>query len=83
MNKHYMQASAGMIIPGYNGPVLFGEKDPGDYVGKHRFYNDHDRIGQNGVIWLGCRLCCKAIGLSYPAASVPSGRDRYWNEPAL
>ena len=65
--------------PVYEGEIFVEKSPPDGYVGKHVFNQDHDRIGHNGVIWMGCKMCRESIGLSDPLPTM-TGRDRYWNE---
>jgi hypothetical protein len=66
-----------------DGCYLWQEKEPPEgYIGKHAFWNDHDRIGQNNVIWLGCKMCREQLGMSDPPRKVVSD-PKNWHEPSL
>lgn len=70
-NKHYKAEKQGAFWD-------FVTRDPGDYKGKHSM----DNYCGDDVVWMGCRVCRDALGLSDPPRRVVSDPQNL-NYPSL
>lgn len=84
--RHAMQLSASIIVPGLNGVIMYGEKNPPEgYRGKHR-KAAHALEGAAGQLWMGCQTCLEQLTdgmvIDRPVQN-RHRRDRYWATPQV